>query len=63
MANLYKSEEVEVFFIDETGKIIRWLDVKKQNKNIKNVDKSDDNFHDYLATRNNKKLSRNERRI
>lgn len=63
MAYLYKDEEVEVFFIDEKGEIIRWEDVKKKNNNIKNVSKNDENFHDYLATRNNNKFSRDEKRI
>lgn len=63
MAKLYKSEEVKVFFLDETGKVINWEYVKKQNKNIKNISKNDEAFHDFLATRYNYEFTRNERGI
>ena len=53
MANLYKGEEVEVFFIDEKGKIINWDYIKSKNKNMRNISKIDEKFHDYLATRYN----------
>ena len=53
MASLYKSEEVEVFFIDEKGRIINWENVKSKNKNMQNISKIDEKFHDYLATRYN----------
>ena len=54
MAMLYRNENIEVFFINEKGEIIKWEDVRKINNDISILNNDDASYyHDYLATRNN----------